>query len=570
MGHDPWGDLQARADEVRREIEARLHVRGAGIIVEAPEDRGLFALATFGYARELRRTPAEVAEEAAAVRVSQPFRGLEAAGGYVNFVVEPGAFADAVLSSVASMGDRFGRSPPKAARILLEHTSANPTGPLHVGRARNPIFGDSLARILDLAGFRLTREYLVNDVGKQMVVQYWATKHIASTDVSPPERTKADYRHVAAYQRAASLMETDPNLNAAITELILRFETGDVALTKEIRSVGEAILGGAMETLARIDVGYDSFFWESDLILDGRVQGVIERLKPLAGEEDGAYYLDLSAFGLEGEAAKYFFVTRHGTSLYTTRDIAYHLDKMGRCDAAINVLGEDQKLTFQRLKAVFRLLGIAWEPETIFYAFVGLPEGRMSTRKGRVVNLDDLLDEAVDRAYVEVSKRREDLAEERKREIAEFVGVGAVRYNIVRVQAEKRIEFRWEEALNFEGNSAPFLQYAHARACGILDKAGAPEKGDPSRLIHPSEQRLLRAIAKFPSTVEQAAVSRRVHAIATFASDFASIFNEFYRDCPVLTSEPSLRGARLDLVNASRIVLEKALGCLGLKAPREM
>jgi len=257
--------------------------------------------------------------------------------------------------------------------------------------------------------------------------------------------------------------------------------------------------------------------------------------------------------------------------LNTTRDIAYQLDKKERCDVAIDVLGEDHKLTFQRLKAAFKLMGIDWAPETIFYAFVTLPEGRMSTREGRVVYLDDLLEEALDRAYAEVAKRREDLSEERKRVIAETIGIGAVRYNIVRVQAEKAILFRWEEALNFEGNSAPFVQYAHARACSILAKAEGRGSGESERLTHPQEQRLLRWIAKFPSTIRDAADGRRVHAVASFAADFAAQFNQFYRDCPVLTADPvGLRNARIALVDGSRVVLRNALECLVLKAPNEM
>jgi len=570
MGHDPWTALRARAEAVREAIERRLGIASPGPLEEAPEDRGLFAIAAFAYAKELRRAPAEIASEAARTPVEAPFVGLTASGGYVNFAVEPAAFAALVLASVLEMGDGYGRAPAKAPRILLEHTSANPTGPLHVGRARNPILGDSLGRLLAMAGYPVTREYLVNDVGKQMVVQYWAKAHLTEAEVGAPERPKDDFRFVKYYQAAAALMERDPSLNDDVMALIQRHENGDANLTREIRAVGERVLHGVLESLTRIGVAFDRFFWESDLILDGSVQRVIERLKPLAHVEDGAYYLDLSPLGLEGDAAKYFFVTRLGTSLYTTRDIAYHLRKMERCDVAINVLGEDQKLTFQRLKAVFKLLGIPWAPETIFYAFVGLPEGRMSTRKGRVVNLDDLLDEAVERAFIEVSKRREDLPEARKREIAEFVGVGAVRYNIVRVQAEKRIEFRWEEALNFEGSSGPFLQYAHARACGILDKAGPFQAGDARLLVHPSEQRLLRWIAKFPSTVEAAAETRRVHAVAAFAADFASVFNEFYRDCPVLSADPGLRPARLVLVDSARTVMRNGLECIGLKAPREM
>src|SRR5438034_951158 len=473
MGHDPWSELREVAEGVRRSIESALHVKTPGTLEEAPEGRGLFALATHPWAKELKASPADIAARGARVRAMPPFEPLRAEGPYVNFRVDAAAFSELVLASVRLMGDRYGTSPARSERILLEHTSVNPTGPLHVGRARNPLLGDSLGRLV--AG------------------------------------------------------------------------------------------------LTRLGITFDSFFWESDLILDRSVHRVIERLLPLSKEEDGAHYLDLSGFGLEGDAAKYFFVTRRGTSLYTTRDLAYHLRKMEQCDRAINVLGEDQKLSFQRLKATFQLMGIEWAPETIYYAFVSLPEGRMSTRKGIVVFVDDLIDEAIERAFAEVSRRREDLSEPRRRAIAETIGLGALRYNIVRVQAEKAITFRWEDALNFEGNSAPFLQYAHARACSILAKAGDMRPGDPRLLLHPQEQRLLRWIAKFPSTVRDAADSRRVHVVASFASDFASQFNQFYRDCPVLTAEPpALRDARASLVDAARIVLHNGLDCLGVTAPREM
>ncbi len=571
MSHDPWSELRSRAEEVRAAIESRLHVRTPGEIAEAPEDRGLFSLAVFPYAKELRRPPPEIAAEAAKVSAPEPFAAPQAVGGYVNLTADPASFAAHVLGSVASQGDAYGTSPPVSTHVLLEHTSSNPTGPLHVGRARNPIFADALGRLLRMAGFQVTREYLVNDVGRQMVVQYWGTRHLTPEQVGSPDLDKPDYRYIKYYQKANEIFEHDAGAKADVAEMIQRFELGDVALTKEVRKVAEEVLAGILQSVGRLGVTFDSFFWESDSILDGRVQKVIERLMPLSREEGGSHYLDLSPFGLEGDAAKYFFVRADGTSLYTTRDIAYHLDKMGRCDVAINVLGEDQKLTFDRLKAAFRLMGVDWAPDTVFYAFVSLPEGKMSTRKGRVVNLDDLLDEAVARAREEVGKRRADLPDARKAEIAEFVGIGAVRYNIVRVQAEKRIVFKWEEALNFEGNSAPFLQYAHARACSILDRAGPRTPGDARLLVHPQEQLLLRRIAKFPSTVRESAVARRVHVVAGYAADVAAQFNQFYRDCPVLTAgSDGLRAARLELVDASRVVLRNTLDGLGLVAPNEM
>jgi len=194
----------------------------------------------------------------------------------------------------------------------------------------------------------------------------------------------------------------------------------------------------------------------------------------------------------------------------------------------------------------------------------------MSTRAGRVVNLDDLADEAVERAAAEVRKRRPELAADKVKEISETIGIGSLRYNIVRLQPEKKIVFKWEEALNFEGNSAPFLQYAHARACGILSKAERTGKPDPAVLVHPSELKLIKVLGQFPHTVSASAESRRPHLLAAHAYEVASLFNIFYRDCQVLNSEEPLRAARLALVEVSRVVLRNALDCIGLRAPAEM
>src|SRR3989442_1740324 len=345
----------------------------------------------------------------------------EGIGTSVNFSVELGAFAEHVLVSARSASESYGASPPRKERVLLEHTSANPTGPLNVGRARNPFVGDALVRLMRIAGYPVTSEYLVNDIGRQMVLLYWAVTHLpaGSSDSNEP----IEYRYVKLYQKASAQLEADEALKQEVERLTQRFERGDVQLTKDIRKVGETVLRSVLETLRRVNVGFDSFFWESDAILDGSVQRVIERLMPVSKEEDGARYLDLSEFGLAGDAAKYLFVSRDGTSLYTTRDIAYHLNKMGRCDIAIDLIGEDHKLSFLRLKAALKLMGVEWEPETIFYAFVNLPEGRMSTRKGRGVYLDDLIDEAIERAYAEVAKRREELPEGKKGGIAETIGI---------------------------------------------------------------------------------------------------------------------------------------------------
>jgi arginyl-tRNA synthetase len=287
-------------------------------------------------------------------------------------------------------------------------------------------------------------------------------------------------------------------------------------------------------------------------------------------EEDGALYLDLETIGITGQENKFFLTRGDGSSLYSTRDMAYHLDKLARYDRAIDVLGEDHRLKAKVVGIGVKLLGQEKPIEPVFYSFVSLPEGKMSTRRGRVVYLDDLIEESVALAREEVEKRRPELSEELKRGIADAVGTGAIRYNIIRIQAEKQLVFKWEEALNFEGNSAPFIQYSHARASSILRKATELGEYDISLLSHPSEVSLAKILARFPSVISDCGRSMESHLLAAYAFELAAMFNQFYRDCPVLVAEEKLKNARLALVTASKIVMGNALDALGIIAPEEL
>jgi len=575
MAHGPWGTLEEEAARLLAAAEDALQLpRTPPKFEEPPEGMGDLAVPTFAYAKHARRPPPELAKAlAAAIAPSAWFAKVDAAGGYVNFHAHAAKLTDLTLRAVAERGDAYGFLPPNGRRLLLEHTSVNPTGPLHVGRARNALIGDALARVLRMAGYGVTTEFLVNDIGRQVVLLAWGVRNVPDAELPPPERERDDYRLTRNYQAANARVERDPDLNREIEAMIYRLENGDEALTREIHGVAARILAGIRETLERLDIRFDSFFWESSLILGGKIEPVKAKLLalPQVGEEGGSYYIDLAPFGVQGRNTKWFFVRKDGTSLYPTRDIAYHLDKFARCDEAIVVLGENHRLENTQLRIALKLLNAGKDVEPVFYSYVSLPEGKMSTRKGVVVFVDDLVDEAVAHAFDEVTKRREDLPEARRREIAAFVGVGALRYQIARVQAEKKITFRWEEALNFEGDSAPFLQYAHARACGILAKAGgSAATPDPSVLAHPSEARLVRLLARLPSLVADCAAGRRVHPLATYAYGLAVQFQRFYEDCPVLTADEPVRSARVAVVAATRTALGNALRGLGLAAPEEM
>jgi arginyl-tRNA synthetase len=563
-------------EEVMQTVTATLDAMGVKVQfeMETPDqEKADLAIPCFPMAKALRKNPVEIANGIASkLRPMPTIDRAWADRGYLNFKVKEDFLASTTVKEIISKMGSYGKGEAKDAKVLLEHTSVNPTGPLHVGRARNPLIGDTLARCLRACGYEVTTEYLVNDVGKQVVLLTWGVHNVPESEVAPTERSKDDHRLVGFYQKANQRMEAETEVQEQISGMLRRFEQGDQQIITQVRETTELMLNGIRTSLSQVGVEIDNYTWESQFILDGSAKEVVEQLKrsPFCREDNGAYYLDLETFGIHGKSTKFFFTRADGTTLYTTRDIAYHLDKFTRADVLINVLGEDQKLGQQQLAAALKILGKVCVPECVFYSFVSLPEGRMSTRKGVVVYLDDLIDEAVDRAYEEVKVRRRDLSEEKMRQIARDIGSGAIRYNILRVQAEKQLVFKWEEALNFEGNSAPFVQYAHARACSILRKVESYDRtADAAKLVDPYERKLIRTLSLYPSVVREAGEKRRVHLLPAYGHEVAAAFNQFYGAVPVLKSG-ELQDARLCLVECTMWVLRNTLGNLGLVAPEEM
>ncbi|HIH44034.1 MAG TPA: arginine--tRNA ligase, partial [Candidatus Methanoperedenaceae archaeon] len=253
--------------------------------------------------------------------------------------------------------------------------------------------------------------------------------------------------------------------------------------------------------------------------------------------------------------------------------LAYHEWKAGLCDRMIDILGADHKLISSQLRAVLQVLGIK-QPEIVIFEFVSLPEGSMSTRRGVFISADELLDQIEARALEEVSKRRPETDESFRKDVAKAVGIGAVRYDIIRVSPDKSTVFNWEEALDFEKQGAPFIQYAHARACSILEKAKAEgitmDGFDLALLVEEQEAALIRHMAKFGSVIETAASERKPHLLALYARELADRFNQFYRYVSVLGAEEDVRASRLALVDCARIVLANALDTLGIAAPASM
>lgn len=517
-----------------------------------------------------KKSPGDIAEMIAA-SIELPEDGLidrvETAGPYVNFFVNQ-RFLDETLSAVIKQDPDFGCRTGRG-KVILEHTSANPNGPLHVGHIRNSVIGDTLGRILKRAGYEVETQYYINDMGRQIAIVSWALEHF---DFDTEK--KSDHAIADIYIKANKVLEARPETVMEIDELMQRIELGDVDVARRFKHAVDLAMDGIKQTLKRMNIHHDSDAWESTFVRNSAVGTTIDRIKTTGSTEidEGALMVDLSDYGFE---KKLVIQRSDGTSLYTTRDLAYHLQKAQNCDRMIDVLGADHKLISSQLRAVLNLLGEK-EPEIVIFEFVSLPEGSMSTRRGKFISTDELLDQIEAQSFKEVEKRRPNTSLQFKHEVAKFVGIGAVRYDIVKVSPEKSTVFDWREALDFEKQGAPFIQYSHARACGIL--ANAKETGldvedmeyDITVLVEDQEIELIKMISHFSSVIETAADELKPHHLATYARELADTFNQFYRYVPVLISEESLLQSRLVLVDCARIVLEAALDTLGIVAPENM
>ena len=564
---------------------------------------------------------------------------VAAGGGYVNFHADFSKFSDLALTSVRQLNFEYGFvKTDTPVKVIVEHTSVNPLHPIHIGQARNPMLGDALARILKYRGHAVSRHYYIDDVGRQSsVVAYGYAKlgepqpdeksdhfvgkiytitsclvelnrlkrafELAKAISSSDEVVKIN-KEIAEWMSIAAELEEkfpalfgallakigeDENPEEEVNRLNRAYEEGDPEAKRLIRKVSELCLQGFRETQKRVEIFYDSWDWESDFVWSTQVSKVLRKLKtsPFVYTEGGVLEFDaekvVGALNLKAklglredyEVPPLTLVRADGTTLYTTRDVAYTLWKFDRAERVITVIGMEQSLAQLQLKIALYALGYSSFADNFVhfaYNLITLPGYKMSSRRGRYITFDEVLDEAIERAYEEVSKRSPNLIQEEKREIANFVGIGAVRYALVDVDASKPVVFTWDRVLNFETNSAPYVQYTHARACSILRKsARKPEKADFALLTEKLERELVLSVASFPDTFIEATEYLKPNLIADFANALADKFNTFYNALPVIKAEPQeLSDARLALTDAIRIVLQNALNLIGVVAPEKM
>ena len=492
------------------------------------------------------------------------FEDIQTAGAYINFFLNRKEFAKNLISEILTKKEDFGKTDiGKGEKVILEHTSLNPNSSPHVGRARNAIIGDSLARILRFFGFKTEVHYYVNDVSKQ----------IAMLVLAKAERLKFESM-LNKYVEIAKKVSKSKKLEKEVFELLQRFEQKDKDVVERFKKITKTCIEGQKKILLKLGIKYDVFDYESDYIGSAKkVLSELEKTGKLFKDKEGRAVLDLKGTVLENKMKSPVLVlTRSdGTGLYPLRDIAYTIHKLKSAKRNIIVLGEDQKLYFLQIKEALKLLGFN-APEVVHYSFILIHEEgkrkKMSTRKGDVVLLEDFLEKAV--------KKAKKNAEERQRKGSpEKIGIGSVKYAIIKNSPNRSIAFSLDEALNFEGDTGPYLLYSYARASSIIRKAKRKEKTEKTELkevnieeLDLKEIELVKKLSQFPEVVLSAYNNLNPSLIANYSYQLAQIFNEFYHSCPVMQSHQ--KEFRLALVESFRTVLKNSLWLLGIETIEEM
>jgi len=558
----------------------------------------------------------------------------------VNFHLDFSKAAREILTVAVSAGKKYGlEATAEPKRIVVEHTSANPSGPLHLGHARNTILGDALARLLRARGHRIQTRFYIDDVGKQVAMlaygysllgepkpvgkpDQWLgllyacvncavqietlkaeisrLRETSDPEQKAPELTREldDWTTVAKelesidstlFYRTVEAVRSRTEPMREVEQIVVRYEKGDEKTRKIVRGVAELSLEGIRETLKQMEVTFDEWDWESELVWSGEVRDSMKRLSstPFAITDGTSLALDVDkiakTYGLDktlGFAENYevpqvTLVRSDGTTLYVTRDIAYSVKKFRDADIVVNVIGSEQKLAQLQLKLALYALGAKPIAENLIhyaYGIVELPGVKMSKRRARYISVDEIINQAVSRAQEKISSREETLSEKDRTNISRTVGLAAIKYAMLSTSSAKTITFTWDRVLSLERNSAPFINYAYTRAGGILSKADEVEEDpDYAALADPLEHLLILQIGKFPMIFAESADRLRPEQVAAYANVLAEKFHEYYEKVNVLRAEtPKLKAARLMLIRALRIVLANSMNVLGMDLSERM
>ncbi|KPV45449.1 arginine--tRNA ligase [Alicyclobacillus ferrooxydans] len=545
----------------------------AGLVEYPPNpDLGDLALPCFRFAKQLRKAPTEIAKEVAAVLTeSGNFKDVAVAGGYVNVYVAQGAVAKEVVGALRTEPQNlFAEKRLIGDSAAIDYSSPNIAKPFGVGHLRSTMIGHAIANLLREDGSRVIGINHLGDWGTQF------GKNIAAYRMWGDEETvrKNPTRELLElYVRFHAEAEKHPALDDEARAWFKRLEDGD----EEARSLWQWFIDESLKafqaTYDRLGVHHEQVLGES--FYNDKMDAVVEELKEkgLLTESEGAEVVDLSAYDLPPCIIR----KSDGATIYATRDLAaalYRHDVLGG-NRLIYVVGAEQTLHFQQVFKVLELMGREWAKDCRHVAFGMMKYNgeRLSTRRGKVVYLEDVLEKAVAEARRIIDEKNPELPN--KDDVAEAIGIGAVVFNDLKNYRMHDVDFRYEDVLNFDGETGPYVQYTHARACSVLRKAGVKDNFDSSSasdvVLQPSEWRLIVEMNKANEMFERAIDQLDPSLIARLVLDVCHAFNRFYHDVPILGADTeSEKEFRLELTDASRRFIAYCLNLLGLRAPEAM
>jgi arginyl-tRNA synthetase len=543
------------------------------VTMETPPDpeMGDVGFPLFPFAKALRMGPPAIAAEVARLVSARDESGslgsIRAVGPYVNVFLAKGNIASKTLSEILSAGESYGKTGRMVGkRIMIEFSSPNTNKPLHLGHLRNDALGESVSRILSFAGADVFKVNIVNNRGVHICKSMLAYKKFFAPETPESRGVKSDRFVGDCYVRFNDYAKERPEEAEAETKKMLQdWEAGDaetIALWKRMNDWAET---GIKETYRRTGISFDKIYYESDTYLTGRDQ-IMEGLEKgiFYREEDGSVWVDLEPIGLD----KKVLLRKDGTALYMTQDIGTAILRHGDWDfnQLIYVVGSEQQYHFKVLFYVLSRLGYEWAQDLyhLSYGMVNLPEGKMKSREGTVVDGDDLITSLRDGALEEIEAKGRTEAVRDPAGVAEKIALGALHYFLLQVSPTKDMIFNPKESLSFTGNTGPYLQYMGARISSILRKAEA-EGGlsgtvRPELLTHDAEWELLKTLEAFPKEAARAAEGHDPSVVAGYLYEVSKGFSRFYHDCPILGADsPDLARTRLELARAVLIVLKNAM-----------
>jgi len=529
-------------------------------------EMGDVALPCFKLSRILRKSPNQIAQElASSITPSQFIEKVEAVSGYLNFFINRPLFIEKVVDRIMVEQDKYGSSDiGKSRNIVIDYSAPNIAKPFHVGHLRSTVIGNSLRKIFEFMGYNCIGINYLGDWGTQFGKLITAYNLWGSKQAVEEKGIKELMRLYVKFHQEA---EKNPSLEDEARSWFARMERGDKQATELWQWFKDISIKEFEKVYDLMDVDFDYYTGES--FYNDKIEPIIEELKQkgLLIESQGALIVDLEQYDMP----PCLILKKDGSTLYATRDIAaaIHRKREYGFDKCIYVTGASQSLHFQQWFKVIELMGYEWANDLIHVPFgiVSLGGEKLATRTGKVVLLEDIMSEAIKKTLEIIESKNPGL--ENKEDVARHMGVGAVIFSDLYSNRIKDVSFSWDEILNFDGETGPYVQYTHARACSVIRKSEETTVDDNnfnSRLLQTKEEyQLCKTLYEFPEKTRMALSQLEPSIITRYLVDLAQDFNRFYHEHPILVDDKELRKARLSLVKAAKITLANGLRLIGLK-----